>query len=306
MVPPTTLAERLAARDAQRFVGRERELEFFDSLFTDDPPAQVVLVHGPGGIGKSTLLREVARRGEEKGWHSHLVEGRELAPVPGEIERALNGVDADRQPLVLFDTYERMSAAGGWLRGRLLPSLPARSLVVLAGRTAPEPEWFQGGWERLATELKLEPLPLDDAHALVRAHGLADEELARQLVAWVLNSCATFSAVSGMESIPYWAFISGLTKRQPMVVSSILALREKALSALPSTKGARLMLSTPPAIISSVSPAAIARAAMPSASRLEPHRRLTVLPGTSTGRPASSAAMRATLRLSSPAWLAQP
>ena len=31
-----------------------------------------------------------------------------------------------------------------------------------------------------------------------------------------------------------------------------------------------------------------------------------VVPATLTGRPASSSAMRATLRLSSPAWLAQP
>ena len=33
------------------------------------------------------------------------------------------------------------------------------------------------------------------------------------------KSSATFSAVSGIESTPYCAFISGLTKRQPMVVS---------------------------------------------------------------------------------------
>ena len=38
----------------------------------------------------------------------------------------------------------------------------------------------------------------------------------------------------------------------------------------------------------------------------EPQRRLTVAPPTDSGKPASSAAMRATLRLSSPAWLAQP
>ena len=37
-----------------------------------------------------------------------------------------------------------------------------------------------------------------------------------------------------------------------------------------------------------------------------PQRRLIVAPGTPIGRPASSDAMRATLRLSSPAWLAQP
>ncbi|MCW2984657.1 MAG: ATPase, partial [Conexibacter sp.] len=184
----STLAERLAARDAQRFVGRERELAFFDSLLVDDPPAQVVLVHGPGGIGKSTLLREVARRGARRGWTTRLVEGRDLAPVPGEIESALGDVTGASQPLIMFDTYERMSAADGWLRGRLLPSLPARAVVVLAGRTAPEPGWFEGGWERLSVELKLEPMPPDAALSLVRAHGLDDGDLARQLIAWADGS----------------------------------------------------------------------------------------------------------------------
>jgi hypothetical protein len=40
----------------------------------------------------------------------------------------------------------------------------------------------------------------------------------------------------------------GLMKRQPMVVSKISAWREKALLALGITNGARLMLSTPPAM----------------------------------------------------------
>src|SRR5690554_1170368 len=38
----------------------------------------------------------------------------------------------------------------------------------------------------------------------------------------------------------------------------------------------------------------------------DPQRRLTVAPDTSTGRPASKTAIRPTLRLSSPAWLAAP
>ena len=50
----------------------------------------------------------------------------------------------------------------------------------------------------------------------------------------------------------------------------------------------------------------MARAAVPTASIPDAHSRLRVAPGTLTGRPASSSAMRATLRLSSPAWLAQP
>ena len=43
-----------------------------------------------------------------------------------------------------------------------------------------------------------------------------------------------------------------------------------------------------------------------TASRPDAHRRLTVTPGTSTGSPASSAPIRATLRLSSPAPFVQP
>ena len=91
------------------------------------------------------------------------------------------------------------------------------------------------------------------------------------------------------------------TKRQPMVVSYTALARLKAVSALGMTNGARLMLSTPPAIIKPASPLRMARAAEPTASRLEPHKRLMVAPGTSIGRPASKLLMRATLRLSSPA-----
>jgi hypothetical protein len=218
----STLAERLDARDAQRFVGREQELAFFDSLFVDDPPAQVVLVHGPGGIGKSTLLREVVRRGTARGWTSHVVEGRDLAPLPGEIESALGDLDGEARPLILFDTYERMAAADGWLRGRLLPTLPARSVVVLAGRTAPEPGWFQNGWERLTVELKLEPLPAETALKLVRAHGLPDGELSRQLVAWADGSPLALSLAADAARRDGGAWAADRIHEHPNLVQAIL------------------------------------------------------------------------------------
>jgi hypothetical protein len=184
----TTLGQRLASRDRERFVGRAPDLAFFDSLLVEDPPANVVLVHGPGGIGKSTLLREVGRRAETRGRSARLVDARELAPVPGELEQALHGVDAETLPLVMFDTYERMAAAGTYLRQRLLPSLPERSLVILAGRNAPEPEWFQGGWERLTVEYELKPLPDDDAMRLLRERGVDDDTVASELCDWGAGS----------------------------------------------------------------------------------------------------------------------
>ncbi len=122
----------------------------------------------------------------------------------------------------------------------------------------------------------------------------------------ICSSSATFSAVSAIWSTPYCCFMRGLTKRQPMVVSWTSAVRENASLAFPITNGARVIDSTPPAIANSISPARIACAAAPTALRPEAHRRLSVTPGIVSGSPASRSAMRATLRLSSPAWLAQP
>ena len=98
-----------------------------------------------------------------------------------------------------------------------------------------------------------------------------------------------------------------MTKRQPSVEStSSWVPRSKAPSGLSITYGARLIDSTPPAMKTSPSPTAIAWAAELIACMPEPHSRLTVSPATSTGSPAISSAIRATSRLSSPAWFAQP
>jgi hypothetical protein len=80
-----------------------------------------------------------------------------------------------------------------------------------------------------------------------------------------------------------------------------LGIARKGRVGLGHDEGRALIDSTPPAIISSASPALMARAAMPTASMPEPQSRLMVEPAPqSAARPAADA-MRATLRLSSPA-----
>ena len=78
------------------------------------------------------------------------------------------------------------------------------------------------------------------------------------------------------------------------------------MSGFAVTNGARDIDSTPPATNRSPSPATTAWHAPTTAESPDAHSRFTVTPATDSGRPASSAAIRATLRLSSPAWFAQP
>src|SRR5690348_8911486 len=99
----------------------------------------------------------------------------------------------------------------------------------------------------------------------------------------------------------------GLTMRQPRVVENISALPAgNGRLGLGTTHGARVIDSTPPAIITDASPTAMVRAAVTTASSPEAQSRFTVFPGTDGGNPASRAAIRPTFRLSSPAWLAAP
>ena len=183
-----TLADRALRRDAQRFVGRRAELALFAELLVDDPPANVVFVHGPGGIGKSTLLREVARRATALGWSVLQVDGRELALASGELEDLLAGATSEGRTLVLLDTYERMAALDSFLRRRLLPALPEGSVVVAAGRQAPGPAWFQDGWEHIVRSIALGPMDGEDARSLAAAYGVDDSATTAELVRWAAGS----------------------------------------------------------------------------------------------------------------------
>jgi hypothetical protein len=210
----------LVERDRKRFVGRQAELAFLERCLDDEPPASVVLIHGPGGIGKSTLLRELGRRAEEQGRQTFFVEGRELPPMPDALEAVLAGARDCERPVVLIDTYERMSALDGYLRRGLLPSLPAESVVVIAGRAAPDPGWFSGGWEGLAEGLELSALPEDDALKLLATHGL-DDDRAPAVVDWAEGSpLALALAADTAKTDRTWSPAQGEDK--PEIVESLI------------------------------------------------------------------------------------
>jgi hypothetical protein len=163
-----------------------------------------MLLYGPGGIGKSTLAREMARRARSAGMSVHWIDGRELAPVPEALEDQLTGIAEGERPFVVIDSYEWITALDPHLRKSVLPALPDAAVVVIAGRQPPGPEWAEGGWEAVTLEIELGPLSVEEALGL--AHGLGvDAGSARRLTSWSGGSPLALSlGARGLQQDSGW------------------------------------------------------------------------------------------------------
>ena len=164
-----TIGERLATADAARFVGRRAELERLEGLLVEVPERNIVLLHGSGGIGKSTLLRELVRRADRAGWPSRIIEARDLPEQPRGLQAVLDDLRSSPRALVVFDSWEEAELLTPHLQDLVLRDLPAGWVVVISGRRAPAASWGQDGWEHVTSELRLGPLA--DADALACALG---------------------------------------------------------------------------------------------------------------------------------------
>ena len=178
----------MASRDAARFVGRTEELARLEGLLEESASVSVILLHGSAGVGKSALLRELARQAEACGVEAVTVEARDMAPLAEALDQAIEPALRAARPLLLLDSWERLSALDSHLRQELLPRLPSAARIVIASRRPPGPGWFTGGWENLVAELDLGPLGQADAETLLSARGLDDPLLRSQTLAWAGGS----------------------------------------------------------------------------------------------------------------------
>src|SRR6201995_1053630 len=74
----TRLGDLLDDARRRTFVGRRRELASFDDVLLGRSARRVLLVHGPGGIGKTTLLLEYRTRARVAGRTVLLLDAREV------------------------------------------------------------------------------------------------------------------------------------------------------------------------------------------------------------------------------------
>lgn len=159
-------------------MGRERERAVLDLMLSGAAHAPVVAyLHGPGGIGKSSLVRYAARQAELAGRRVVHVDGRFLETDPRRLEEAAAPACSEPGTVLLIDTFEQCQPLETWLRETFLLRLADHAIVIVAGRTAPDAEWsLDPGWAQVFTALPLRALDPAQSDALLAARGVPAEQ----------------------------------------------------------------------------------------------------------------------------------
>lgn len=180
-----SLAERLEAARRSQFVGREKECTLFrNALSAAEPPFNILHVYGPGGVGKTTLLREFDWLARESGRRTIHLDARTIEPSPSAFQGALRmALDAPatqtpqeylRQAastqgmghVIFIDTSELLTPLDNWLRDEFFPAMPSTMMTVFSGRNPPSVGWrTDPGWQPFVRFLQLRNLDPKESEA---------------------------------------------------------------------------------------------------------------------------------------------
>ncbi|MCY0877594.1 MAG: hypothetical protein OWU84_01435 [Firmicutes bacterium] len=152
-------------------MGRSEYLAWIQGwIDNEDHPFRLVTLHGPAGIGKSTLLDAIRQIAELAGaavwstnaaylstpmawidymgflWRQHPPGAIPHGTLPGpdrmDILQALSTVLSARPSFVLIDNADLLGMTGEWLRTQFLPPLRQAPVVVILASRYPLTEWL--------------------------------------------------------------------------------------------------------------------------------------------------------------------
>ncbi|MFF5217703.1 AAA family ATPase [Micromonospora sp. NPDC000442] len=177
VAPSRSLGERLRLARARAFVGREEQVAAFSAALRNDPTAALVFyLHGPGGVGKSTLVRHLADEARHANRLITELDGRFVGRSPDDFEQAAHALFDRPDAVLVVDSFEHCQWLETWLWQRFLPRIADGALVVLAGRQAPAIEWAADpGWAAALHVAELGPLSEEQARRLLAANGVQPE-----------------------------------------------------------------------------------------------------------------------------------
>jgi Transcriptional regulatory protein, C terminal/AAA ATPase domain len=185
------IGNHLRARAERRFVGRDCELaELGNALVAESGGVQLYFVHGPGGIGKTTLLERFRGDAMRAGIVCASIDGSAIASTPAAVAAAIaedlavietaatlqdicTAMTSSDCRLLLIDSFDAMEETTGWVRETLLPALPTHVRIVVAGRNAPDTLWTAHPlWSEATRCIQLSSLSREESSRLLEVHSI--------------------------------------------------------------------------------------------------------------------------------------
>lgn len=206
------LRDILQQQRKKNFVGRQTELQFFSALLQKASPTyHLIYIYGPGGQGKTALLKQMADACVENSTpFIHLdcryIEARpdsfkqsfQLSSPFGEAE-IIDAIDSHQRPVVLMiDTYEKLKPLDDWLRMDFLPELPGNVITVITGRSGLPTNWkTDPGWQSITKTFSLKELSNEESAQLLNRRSIPNEHVQR-IVEYTHGNPLALSIVADM------------------------------------------------------------------------------------------------------------
>lgn len=208
------VSDLLLERLRSLFVGREEQLDLLAKTVSS-PEWQLLNIYGPGGIGKTTLLRmfaqtiEPARRIYLDGYSGFRSPDDFLSKIRGELSPYIqylpitfssddlisshdlpNDLDllneyAKSHPqgiVLIMDTFEQFGAIEVWLRDHFLSRLNDNVKVIIAGRYALTGDWQRGAWNMLVYSVELKSLTHAEIVQYSKIRGIVNHDTIEAIV----------------------------------------------------------------------------------------------------------------------------
>ena len=192
---PTGLSgtgNRLTAARQRRFVGRATEVAHFQAALTaPELPYVGLYIYGPGGVGKTTLLKQLQFVCTQSQSIAIYIDARNLEPAPDAVttaivnalglavtENPLHHIGRQQQRHVLFiDTFEVFTPLDSWFRDVFMPATPGNMLVVMAGRNGLSTGWRADPvWNELLRVVPLRNLTSEESRAYLAQRNIPDAQ----------------------------------------------------------------------------------------------------------------------------------
>ncbi|MEJ3657978.1 AAA family ATPase [Actinomycetes bacterium KLBMP 9759] len=195
MAGEESLLEHLRQARRRRFIGRRPEIdELIGALAGQVDGFSVMFVHGPGGIGKTTLLEAMADEAEAAGATVIRIDAHRMRPTSSGVVAAMSSAVSTvapsvaaaspdpvaalwnvPRPVLLVDGYELLDGIDTWFREQFMLDLPTSALVVVASRRRPAPQWAADpAWRNLLRIVRLPNLSQEDTRGYLEAEGVPE------------------------------------------------------------------------------------------------------------------------------------